>query len=356
MRFVLTYESCLLYAKDPETRDIEIFPEHGGNGVRRLPFYPIIVLLLIAVGGYLGCDPNATQLPLNGSLGPNASSNPQVSASIPERSAANVLIGSFNLERLGPTKLADPWVMDKLAAIIRRFDVIALQEITSQNQPAVQLLVNAVNAVGAQYSYTQSPAIGRAGGYLEQYAFVYDSARIQSGQEFTYVVRDEVDILHREPFVGRFLTKTGPQPFRFTLINVHTDPDEINTELNVLADVYVSVRQFEYPEDDVLLLGDFNAAPDRLQKLLQIPAFVPLIADIPTNTLKNNTLDNILLDSQTTREFTGRSGTIDFEKMFALSPEEAQKISDHLPIWAEFTMLEQTVVSAAMSGASRVVR
>jgi endonuclease/exonuclease/phosphatase family metal-dependent hydrolase len=290
------------------------------------------------------------QLPLTERSRTNASSQPQFSMAIPQRSAATILVGSFNLQRLGPTKLSDPWVMERLAEIIRRLDVVALQEITSQNQPAVQILVNKVNEIGAQYAYVESPPIGRVKNYSEQYAFVYDATRLFSGPEYTYVVRDEADLLHREPFVARFLTRFSPDPFRFTLINVHTDPDEIGTELDVLADVYVSVRQFEYPEDDVVLLGDFNASPDRMQKLGGIPAFLPLIADLPTNARKNKTLDNILIDSQTTREFTGRAGTIDMESVFGLTSQQVLEVSDHLPVWAEFTIAEQTVTSAALSG------
>ncbi len=68
-----------------------------------------------------------------------------------------------------------------------------------------------------------------------------------SSPEVSYVVADPNDALHREPFCGRFATITpGYQPFTFTLINIHTDPDEIRQELDVLSDVYRSVRQYEY--------------------------------------------------------------------------------------------------------------
>jgi hypothetical protein len=69
-----------------------------------------------------------------------------------------------------------------------------------------------------------------------------------------------------------------------------------------------NVRQFEYPEDDVLLLGDLNQAPGKLQRLESIPAFTPIFVGQPTNARKNKTLDNILIDSQNTSEFTGRAG------------------------------------------------
>lgn len=323
--------------------------------MQRMPFYPLAVMLLVGTGGYLGCDPNSIQTQTGESN--TASSIPQYTASIPDKTPSTILIGSFNMQRLGPKKLSEPWVMEKFAAIVQRFDVIALQEINSKNDPAVKILVDQVNAAGNQYAYTISPRIGGRSSYSEQYAFVYDTRKIRSGAEFSYVVQDQADLLHREPFVGRFQAlASGAPPFQFTLINMHTDPDEIVDELDVLADVYNSVRKYEYPEDDVMLLGDLNAPPEKMQRLGQIPAVVPLIANLPTNTRKSRTLDNILVDSQTTREFTGRAGTIDLEEMFNVDQQTALKISDHLPVWAEFSIAERAASSTAFNSGQSVIR
>lgn len=327
--------------------------------MRSLPFYPMMVLLLVALGGYLGCDPNTVRTQLDRVQQGTASTATYNVSSIPDRTSTTILVGSFNIQRLGPSKLSKPWVMEKLAAVIRQFDVIALQEITSVDQRTLPELVDVVNSVGANYSYAISPRIGReALGYYEQYAFVYDASRIQSGPEFCYVVQDSEDLLHREPFVGRFQTRFPQQPFQFSLINIHTDPDEVSTELDVLASVFQSVRQYEYPQDDVLLLGDLNADPEDFRNLGRIPGLVPTIVGMPTNIRKNKTIDNILLDRQQTAEFTGRAGTIDLEEMFDIDFEKVATISDHLPVWAEFTAQEFTngPTGATAAGASGVVR
>ncbi len=322
--------------------------------MRSLPFYPLMVLLLIGLGGYLGCDPNSVVPPLdqvvNDSQVVDSTSN--YAATIPERTSTTVLIGSFNIQRLGPTKLSNPEVMERLVAVIRRFDVIALQEITSVDQRTLPTLVDLVNRTGQNYTYTISPRIGReATRYFEQYAFVYDANRIAGGPDFCYVVQDPQDTLHREPFVGRFRTLYPNRPFSFTLINMHTDPGEVEEELDVLAAVYKNVREFEYPEDDVLLVGDLNADPKKFGALARIPDFIPLINGIPTNTRKNNTLDNIVIDRQLTKEFTGRAGTIDMEQMFQLDRAGVEDISDHLPVWGEFTAAEFTPGITATAGA-----
>lgn len=349
--------------------------------MRSLPITPLMVLFLIGLGGYLGCDPNSIPLPPDAarpaatpasssteyptsSAAANSTSIPVSTRSatrgaitMPDRQPSTLLIGSFNMQRLGPSKLGNSWVMDKFAAIIRRFDVIALQEITSQDQRTVPQLLEHVNADGSNYSYTISPRIGReATGYYEQYAFVYDTNRVRSGNEFSYVVQDDDDVLHREPFVGRFETITSGQPFTFTLVNIHTDPKEIAYEIDVLADVYINVRQFEYPEDDVILLGDLNASPAQFQKLGRIPGFEPAIDGIPTNTRKNKTYDNFVFDRQATREFTGRAGVLDMEQMFQVEMTDALRISDHMPIWAEFTITEQTGGYTASYDGAQLVR
>ncbi|MFK7735453.1 MAG: endonuclease/exonuclease/phosphatase family protein [Pirellulaceae bacterium] len=345
----------------------------------KLPFYPVLVLLLIGFGGYLGCDADSLQPPLESMVNDSGAGGgsdwsaggypasttsgssqmaggpttqvPQALIGVPERTRDRLLISSFNIHTFGPSKLGKPWVMERYADIIRQFDVVAIQEIRNKDQRAVPTLIDLVNSQGARYAYTISPRIGReeSRGYYEQYAFIYDTERVQTGPEFCYVVNDAADLLHREPFVGRFAA-LGPNGFRFTLINIHTDPDEIDTELDVLADTYRQVREFEYPEDDVILLGDFNEEPGKLMKLEQIPFFASLIVGADTNTRGGRTIDNIMIDRQSTVEFTGRAGVVSLERAFQITQKEALSVSDHLPVWAEFAIQEQPVRAASAVG------
>lgn len=338
--------------------------------MRRVPFYPLLITVLVSIGGYLGCDPRQVEqhveqqigqhigqavehVAQNGGFAPGVpvstsrgnSLSPTPTQAMPSRASNTLLIGSFNMQRLGPDKLANPRVMEYFADIIRRFDVIALQEITSKDQNTVPTLLQYVNAGGARYSYTISPQIGRTRAYLEQYAFVYDTTRVTTRSDASFVMRDEEDLLHREPFVGRFATLTNAQnPFTFVLINMHTDPDEVNTELDTLARVYVNVANFfysgDYPEDDIILLGDLNADPSRFRSLGQLPNVIPTIVGIPTNFTRTKTNDNILVNRVNTREFTGRSGALDLQNLYSISQEQAKQISDHQPVWAEFVVQE----------------
>ncbi len=325
--------------------------------MRNVPFYPLLVVILVGLGGYLGCDPSSIAPPLN-PAGNTASSQIQQSASVPKRSADTVIVGSFNIQRLGPSKMKEPAIMSALAQIIQQYDVIALQEITDKSGAAINQLMQYVNQNGARYALAISDPVGRpASGYYEQYAFVYDTSRIEGGQRHCYLVTDPTDQLHREPYVGRFQTRTS-NPFTFTLVNIHTDPDEIKTELDVLATVLTNVRGFEYQQaqiDDVMLLGDLNAAPGKLLGLERIQGTVSVI-NMPTNTRRDKIYDNILLDRGLTSEFTGRAGTIDLQTAFGIDEKQALQISDHMPIWAEFYMQRSNVAALSASQPMGLIR
>ena len=135
-------------------------------------------------------------------------------------------------------------------------------------------------------------------------------------------------------------TQTPTEAFTFTLINVHTDPDIVATEMSVMDDVYRVVRDDGRDEDDVIILGDFNADDAHLGELGQVPGITWAISGIPTNVRRTKQYDNIVFHSQATREFVGRSGVVDFMRDYNLSTEEALEVSDHLPVWAEFSIYE----------------
>jgi deoxyribonuclease-1-like protein len=127
----------------------------------------------------------------------------------------------------------------------------------------------------------------------------------------------------------------------FSLVTVHTDPDEADLELDVLDDVFFKVRDDGRNEDDVILLGDFNASEANLRELGRIAGLVKVVTgQTPTNTRRSAQYDNILFHSAATTEFTGRGGVYDFLRDFNLTLDQAERVSDHLPVWAEFSVYE----------------
>jgi len=275
-------------------------------------------------------------------------------ASPPVRSTNVIRVATFNIQVFGKSKAAKPHVMDMLARIVRNFDVVAIQEIRAADDDLLPNFVELVNATDRHYDYVIGPRLGRSAS-TEQYAFVFDLTTIEIDRSQLYTVADPDDLLHREPLVGWFRVRGPPaeQAFTFTLVNVNTDPDETEQELNVLDDVYRVVRDDGRGEDDVIILGSLNADDRNLGQLGQISGMAGVLSGTPTDTRGTAQYDNILVQRQATNEFTGRAGIFDFMRQYNLSMEEALEVSDRLPVWAEFSVYEggQAGRTAARPGA-----
>ena len=281
-----------------------------------------------------------------------------VALQMDQRSRDTIRIATFNIQFFGPNKVSNPLIMQSLARIVSQFDIVAIQEVRNGQVSPISELVSLLRASGANYSSSVSEPIGEGESYKEAYAFVFDQTRIAMVPDSAYVVQDPDQLMSREPMVASFETRTGSPdgrpPFRFTLINVHTSPSEVANnaiinEMNVLDDVFTSVRNYEYSrsgEEDYLMLGDLNVDVEGLRELGQISGVFSVAGDTVTNTRRNKTYDHILIDRYMTGEFTGRYGVLDLQNTFGISEEEALKISDHQPLWAEFTVYEAPRMAA----------
>jgi len=259
-----------------------------------------------------------------------------------------IRIATFNIQVLGESKLSVPEDAARLAAIIRQFDVIAVQELRSKEQNIVPELLNIINHnnAGKTFDALVGPRQGRTAS-KEQYVYFYNTQRIEPHTPplAPYTWDDSSDRLHRSPYIARFRVKDVPleETFTFTLVNIHTDPDEAQDEVNYLARVFSGLRNRKQLEDDVILLGDLNRNSSHLQKsdLASLPDISWVLQDrTPTNTKGTEQYDNIVFDSSTTREYTGTHGVYNFQTRFELTDKQAQELSDHFPVWAEFTIRE----------------
>ena len=263
----------------------------------------------------------------------------QVSVGVPSRGATSstIRLASFNIQVLGETKAGQPEVMRVLASVVRQFDIIAIQELRTMQESVIEGFLALVNADGGSYRSVVGPRLGRTVS-KEQYVFIYDSSRLDVDPQSIFTVPDPQDYLHREPTIARFQVRsTSTQPgFSFILANIHTDPDETDTELDALADVFVSLQRNNWQEDDVILLGDLNVSYEKLGRLGRLPNIAYTVHGEPTNTRGTKSYDNIVFDRLATSEFTGVTGIVSLQQEFGLSMEQAIDVSDHLPIWAEF--------------------
>lgn len=267
----------------------------------------------------------------------------QASTGVPHpANGPTIRIGSYNIQVFGKAKAAKREVMYTLAEIVRQFDVVAVQEIRTQDDYHIPNFVKLVNSGGRSYDHITGPRIGNTSS-TEQYAFLFDTQTIEADFQSVYTVGDPDNLLHREPLVARFRTR-GVHPdeaFTFTLVNIHTDPHDTDRELDAMAEVYRVVRRSGGDEDDVIVLGDLNVDDRNLGRLGQIPGVYPLIRGVYTNTRQSKLYDNIVIHQPSTTEYAGRSGVFDVMRQFNLTGDQALTVSDHFPVWAEFSVYER---------------
>ena len=309
---------------------------------------PLLLLAALGFGGYyffthyrLDGLEDFKLLPRDGAT---AAGGDAGAAAVPQVAATNkktVRIGAANLGPLDRQKLNNREVAARLADIVRHFDVVAVQGVWAHNQGIVLDLLQEVNKEGVNYDFAIPIRVGREP--VEKYsAFFFDRAVVEIDRSTVYEVGDPGQVFLNKPLVAAFRVR-GPKPdeaFTFTVINVEVDPTQTELELNLLADVFRKVRDDGRGEDDVLVVGSLAADESNLGGLGRVPHIMWSIAGVPTTTLGTRSVDNILFESRATVEFVGRSGTVDLMREFDLPVRQALQISDHLPIWAEFSVFE----------------
>ncbi len=271
---------------------------------------------------------------------PNSPVTQPVSVKQLQLDAKPIRIATFNLHLFGQHKAENPFVIETVAKILRQYDIVALQEICTKQQDLLPLLIERINQSDRRFDYVIGPRVGRTDN-KEQFAFIFDTTTLETDRTQLYTVDDPEDLLAREPLVGWFRCKGMPieTAFTFTLVNVHLDAEVSDQEIRILPELVRSIQIDGRQEDDILLVGDFGASDRRLQ-FLRSNGMIFALEGVPTTSHGNAMLDNIVMPAKATDEFNGRAGVFDFLRQYNLSIEQAHQVSDHIPVWSEFTPFE----------------
>ena len=262
------------------------------------------------------------------------------SASLPP-SQRVIRIAAVNFGPLDQARLGKQQVANCLVQVIRRFEVVALQDIEARDQGPLVQLVEQVNATGRHYDFAVPRPVGRDP--VRQYnAFVFDGDRVEIDRATIVSVDERLGQFRHPPLAAAFRAR-GPaadEAFTFTLVNVHTPSDRVEGESAALARLFQTLRSDGRHEDDVILLGTLGVDDAHLGPLQGLPNVTCAVSGVPTTTRGNRSVDNILFDRRATVEFTYRSGVLDLRREFDLTAQEDVQITDHLPVWAEFNVFE----------------
>ncbi|QQS30534.1 MAG: endonuclease/exonuclease/phosphatase family protein [Sphingobacteriales bacterium] len=265
---------------------------------------------------------------------PNASPSVSGSAAFNSQELKSLKIISWNLYNFGSSK--NEAHLKFVANVVKSYDLVALQEIsTSFSGPqAVARLSEELNRLGEKWDYLISNPTSGEGS--ERYAFLFKTKSIRllgRGWLLNDLKMDEK--IAREPYLARFkINEKSLLIANFHAIPVTKRPAAEILLLEVLPDLY--------PNDNLLLLGDFNLSEkNEVFDGLKCKGIHPVLKNQKTSLKRKpdakgrylySEYDNIFYKSTTLGLI--KSGVVDFVPDFE-NLESARKISDHLPVWCE---------------------
>lgn len=267
--------------------------------------------------------------------------------SIPQERADTITIGSFNIQVFGRAKRNKPEVMEILGDIATHYDILAIQEVRDSSLETIPVYLQRINnhstnaTSGNQTIGTYRAIASERGGRTsskEQYAYYYDDSRIDY-LNVSYLYPDHDDIFEREPHIAYFQSGT----FDFLVINVHIKPDDAHREIAGLEDV-IDYAQTRHAEQDIILVGDLNADGSYYDENTKNLGHTWIIPDHYDTTVaqSSNTYDRIIITQSTQEDHIGIVGVHRFDRAYELTAPQALDVSDHYPIWAQFSRTQDT--------------
>ncbi|XP_069824869.1 deoxyribonuclease gamma-like [Dendropsophus ebraccatus] len=256
-------------------------------------------------------------------------------------------IASFNARRFGLKKCTDSKVFPIITKIVLRYDIIVLLEVFDAKEKAAKKLVEQLNSVckDGSYTYVISKPLGR-NDYKEQYLFIFreDLVSLKEVYQYEDMQKGDEDSFAREPFIVRFESKKTAVK-DFVLIPVHTTPKDSVQEIDELYDVYLDVKE-KWGTQNIILLGDFNADGSYVSgrkmntiRLRTDKCFHWLISDDKDTTATNTTdcsYDRIVVHDDLMQHIVPDSAKpFNFQQDYKLTDEETLAVSDHYPVEVE---------------------
>ncbi len=253
----------------------------------------------------------------------------------PEPVVEDIRVATFNLQVFGPSKASDAALVDEIASIIARYDLVAVQELKDASEQAPYVLLDALHKRGAPHEMVLSERSGREPDDVysrEQYAYFYDATKLAVVGTPALYDDSVYDRFQREPHLARFEAIGGS--LDVVLVNIHTRPESAVEEIDALSDV-ASFAWDAYGTASVVVLGDFNAGcsyadPSELDPLdLRDPEYLWVVPDdADTNVAASAcAYDRVVLWGHAAEAFEGSWGVdVGFEQ---------PGVSDHWPVWVD---------------------
>lgn len=194
-----------------------------------------------------------------------------------------LVIGSWNIKWFGYYP-QDLHTYGKMADIIQRFDVCAIQELRGSNyQDRMDNIIQELSNRNLSYSYIYSDETGYKDNpdenhptaakkdYLERYAFMWNTNRVRlvdTDPKYTFVSTPRINnpVFRQVPIYTDFEVTQG-NGFDFRILTIHTvfnkKLHEVRrAEIQYLNDWLIDqVQSNDNEEKNIVVIGDFNANP-----------------------------------------------------------------------------------------------
>ncbi|KAK2146996.1 hypothetical protein LSH36_574g00010 [Paralvinella palmiformis] len=260
--------------------------------------------------------------------------------------AGSLSIGAFNIQIFGLDKMEDEVAVANIIEILKRYDLVLIQEIRDSSETAIFDLLDQFNTAVAPRTYgiSISERLGRTSS-KEQYAFFYDQSIFTVLDEYTY--HDNSDVFEREPYIVTFGV-TGYSISEFAYLAIHSKPDDAVAELDYLVRVYdESIGNGAVPTSNWLFGGDFNAdctyvGPGDWDSIslwtdTRFSWIIDNDADSTVSVTTDCAYDRFVLSGNLDQHFvSGSSVVYDYWADMDLTEQEALDVSDHYPVEMDF--------------------
>lgn len=273
-------------------------------------------------------------------------------------SQGNFSIAAFNVQIFGTTKAEKADVMAVLVKVVRRYDIILIQEIRDKSETAILDLLDEVNKESPKYALSVSGRLGRSTS-KEQYGFLY---REDSGISVnaTYQDPDTADHFQRPPYAVHFKS-TQAVTSDFVLMAIHTSPSSAVSEIDALDDVHSAVLT-KFKVENILIMGDFNADCSYVSKTassklkLRSSSYHWWIEDDVDTTVANTdcAYDRFVMsgDSFISAVKAGSADVFRFDTAYKLTQEQTEAVSDHYPIELQLDTVATTEVTTTTTSST----
>jgi deoxyribonuclease-1-like protein len=242
---------------------------------------------------------------------------------------------SWNIENIGQSK--SNVEISFISNTIKDFDIIAIQEVVAGDggAQAVARLADELNRKGAKWDYTISDPTSSSAYKTERYAFIWKTSRVKKIGKAWLEIKYHLEI-DREPYFCTFQYENK----QFTVVNFHAITKKMQPETEIK---YFKFLPSEYPTLNLIFAGDFNCPQSHtvffpLKKMGYLPILVNQKTSLKKECVNGDCLasefDNIFYNTKIKKL---NSGILPFYKNFN-SLQEARMISDHIPIWFEFSV------------------